>query len=57
MSEPVALLLEGDKDMEARLGALGFRFFTSIEGLRRHVRELIGEADEEPPPSDASAPV
>ncbi|MGH8904305.1 MAG: hypothetical protein ACRDYA_22130 [Egibacteraceae bacterium] len=53
----MALLLEGDKDMEARLGALGFRFFTSIEGLRRHVRELIGEADEEPPPSDASAPV
>lgn len=33
-SEPVALLLEPDEETERALGAVGYRFFTSIDQLR-----------------------
>jgi hypothetical protein len=39
---PVALLLEPDAEMEARLGQLGYRFFVSVEDLVRHVEAVVG---------------
>ena len=41
-SEPVALLLEPDEEMETRLGELGFRFFTSIERLYWYLEKVLG---------------
>lgn len=40
-SERVALLLDRDEEAEARLGELGFRFFTSERALRMYVEELL----------------
>lgn len=40
-SEKVALLLDRDEEAEARLGELGFRFFTSERALRTYVEELL----------------
>ena len=40
-SEKVALILEPDEESEARLGQLGYRFFTTVEGLRHYVEELL----------------
>lgn len=40
-SEKVALILEPDEESEARLGQLGFRFFTTIAGLHLYVEELL----------------
>lgn len=40
-SEKVALLLDRDEEAEARLGELGFRFFTSERALRMYVEELL----------------
>lgn len=40
-SEKVALILERDEETEARLGELGYRFFTSTEALRHYVEELL----------------
>lgn len=40
-SEKVALVLSRDEETEARLGALGYRFFTSEQGLRHYVEELL----------------
>ncbi len=64
-SEKVALLLERDEETEARLGELGYRFFTSQEALRHYVEELlnidldgdgvIGGTDELVPAPGASA--
>ena len=42
LSEPVALLLEPDEEMETRLGELGFRFFTSHERLNWHLENVLG---------------
>ncbi len=41
MSEQVALLLEPDAESEARLGELGYRFFTSEESLRHYLEVLL----------------
>ncbi len=41
LGEQVALLLERDEESEARLGELGYRFFTSIHALRHYVEELL----------------
>ena len=41
LGEQVALLLERDEESEARLGELGYRFFTSISALRHHVEVLL----------------
>lgn len=40
-SEKIALILEPDEESEARLGQLGFRFFTNIVDLRHYVEELL----------------
>lgn len=41
LGDQVALLLERDEDSEARLGELGYRFFTSVKALRHYVEELL----------------
>lgn len=40
-TEKVALLLTPDEESEARLGELGYRFFTSEQALRHYVEELL----------------
>lgn len=40
-TERVALVLQPDAETEARLGALGFRFFTSERELHGYVEELL----------------
>lgn len=40
-SEKVALVLSRDEETEARLGALGYRFFMSEQALRHYVEELL----------------
>lgn len=40
-SERVALVLDRDEEAEARLGELGYRFFTSRKGLHHYVEELL----------------
>lgn len=42
LSQPVALLLEPDEEMETRLGELGYRFFTSPERLVWYLEALLG---------------
>jgi hypothetical protein len=42
LTQPVALLLEPDEEMEARLGELGYRFFTSKEKLVWYLESLLG---------------
>jgi hypothetical protein len=42
LTQPVALLLEPNEEMEARLGALGYRFFTSKEKLVWYLETLLG---------------
>ncbi len=42
LSGPLAFLLEGDEAMEARLGELGYRFFTSRERLGWYLEDLLG---------------
>ncbi len=41
LSEKVALLLDHDSEMEARLGSLGYRFFTDIPDLWWYIEELV----------------
>ncbi|MGB5756037.1 MAG: hypothetical protein WBM50_03910, partial [Acidimicrobiales bacterium] len=41
LGEKVALLLERDEETEARLGELGYRFFTSRHALEHYVEELL----------------
>lgn len=41
LGEKVALLLERDEETEARLGELGYRFFTSRHALDHYVEELL----------------
>lgn len=40
-SEKVALVLERDEETEARLGELGYRFFTTQQALHHYVEELL----------------
>jgi hypothetical protein len=40
-SEPVALILERDEEVESRLSELGYRFFTSDRSFRNYVEELL----------------
>lgn len=42
LSEPVAFLVEGDREMEERLNELGFRFFTEVEKLVWYLEDLVG---------------
>jgi hypothetical protein len=42
LTEPIALLLEPDEEMETRLGELGFRFFTSAERLNWYLEKVLG---------------
>ncbi len=41
-TEPVALLLSADSEIEAYLGERGYRFFTSKQRLVWHLEELLG---------------
>jgi hypothetical protein len=41
MSEPVALLLEPDRESEEQLGELGYRFFTSMQSLNHYMEVLL----------------
>ena len=41
-TEPVALLLASDSAAEARLGEMGYRFFTSRQRLLWYLEELLG---------------
>ncbi len=41
-TQPVALLLEPDAEMESRLGELGYRFFVSKTRLISHLEDLLG---------------
>jgi hypothetical protein len=40
-TEPVALILERDPEIEELLGEAGIRFFTSVESLRHYVEQLL----------------
>jgi len=42
LTEPVALLLSPDAEIEERLGELGYRFFTSRQKLVWYLEELLG---------------
>jgi len=44
LTEPVALLIDEDSDVEELARQAGFRFFTSIASLRRYVKhEILGQ--------------
>jgi hypothetical protein len=40
-SEPIALILERDEEAEARLGELGYRFFTTDQAVRHYIEVLL----------------
>jgi hypothetical protein len=42
LSDPVAFLLESDREMEERLNELGYRFFTELEKLVWYLESLVG---------------
>jgi hypothetical protein len=42
LSQPLAYLAEPDETMEARLGELGYRFFTDRHRLGWHFEHLLG---------------
>lgn len=47
LTEPVALLIDEDSDVEELASQAGFRFFTSVASLRRYVRqEILGQTTE-----------
>ena len=44
LTEPVALLIEEDSDVEELASQAGFRFFTSVASFRRYVKqEILGQ--------------
>jgi len=40
-SQPIALILDADDQKAAMLNQAGYRFFTSIEAIRRYLKEQI----------------
>lgn len=42
LSDPVAFLLESDREMEERLNELGYRYFTEMERLVWYLESLVG---------------
>lgn len=48
LSEPVALLLDDDSATEEAVNQAGFRFFTSVNDVKRYVQEeLLGEVEDD----------
>lgn len=41
LTEPVALLIDEDSDVEEVVNAAGYRFFTNVEDFKAHVRRTI----------------
>jgi hypothetical protein len=47
LTEPVALLLNEGAEVETVAGAMGFRFFTSVDAFKEYVRrDILGESGE-----------
>jgi len=41
LSKPIALLMDGDRDVEQALNQKGYIYFTSVNGLKKYVQDEI----------------
>lgn len=46
-SQPVALVLQEDKEQNRILNQAGYRYFTSVKDLRAYLEKLVGISSEE----------